>query len=157
MPAKPRWISRLPAIIAALEAGPDRVPRSHLEGLLSITPRRAQQIMAPCIAATIGTSGLADRARLIDRLHDLASGNAVHYEQLRRRKLAEALSIPRLLVEAPASIAGTGFSGLPNGITIEPGKITIEAPTPATALELLLALAMAIGNDLERFDRLYSC
>jgi hypothetical protein len=38
-------------------------------------------------------------------------------------------------------------------VRIEPGRITVEFEDPHAALEKLLALAMAIGNDFESFER----
>jgi hypothetical protein len=43
---------------------------------------------------------------------------------------------------------------LPSGIHLTPGQIRIEFRQPSEALEKLLALAMAIGNDIDRFERL---
>jgi hypothetical protein len=43
---------------------------------------------------------------------------------------------------------------LPPGIQLSPGRITVEFQRPQEALERLLALAMAIGNDLDQFERL---
>jgi hypothetical protein len=37
---------------------------------------------------------------------------------------------------------------------LERGKITVEFTTAVEALEKLLAIAMAAGNDLDRFTRL---
>ena len=36
---------------------------------------------------------------------------------------------------------------------LEPGRITVEFREPRQALEKLLALAMAISNDFDRFER----
>jgi hypothetical protein len=43
---------------------------------------------------------------------------------------------------------------LPAGVSIAPGRITVEFAEPRQALEKLLALAMAIGNDYEQFERI---
>jgi len=49
---------------------------------------------------------------------------------------------------APARIVNQQFENLPAGLRLEPGRITVEFDHPQQALEKLLALAMAIGNDL---------
>jgi hypothetical protein len=163
MPAKPAWFGKLDNIIAALEALPRPwVERATLEFLLGIGPRRAQQIMSACVTERVGTSSLADRKLLIDHLRSLAQGDPAYYERRRRRKLASAiedlrqawLEQPKVLVEAPVSVVDQQFDDLPEGIELSPGCITVRFDEPRQALEKMLALAMAIGKDLERFEHL---
>jgi len=45
------------------------------------------------------------------------------------------------------------FVNLPAGVDLEPGRISVTFDQPQQALEKLLALAMAISNDFERFER----
>ena len=59
-----------------------------------------------------------------------------------------------MLVEAPVRILAQQFASLPDGVTLEPGQITVRFAAPREALEKLLALAMAIGNDFARFENL---
>ena len=96
---------------------------------------------------------------------DLAEGDAGHYERQRRRQLAEILAqlqkdrleLPQLLVEAPLQVLTQQFDNLPAGVRLEPGRITVTFDQPHQALEKLLALAMAIGNDFDRFERTTRC
>ena len=160
MPAKPAWISRLDDILRSLRTLPrPLVDRATVEHLLGVGPRRAQQIMAPCITEKIGSSGLADRNALISRLERTARGEDACYELQRRQKVARLLEgmrrdrieRPQLLIEAPAQVVNQEFENLPAGVKLEGGRITIEFSHPQQALEKLLALAMAIGNDFDRF------
>ena len=158
MPAKPRWFSKINDIIQELEALPRPfVDSATVEFLLGVGRRRAQQILTPCITHRVGSNGLADRDALIARLRRLAAGDDVHYERQRRRKVAELLgelqNQPRLLVEAPVAVASQEFENLPEGVHLAPGRITVSFEQPREALEKLLALAMAIGNDFDRFER----
>jgi hypothetical protein len=158
VPAKPRWLSRINDIIREIEALPRPfVDTATLEFLLGVGRRRAQQILTPCITTQVGSNGLADRDALIARLRRLAAGDDVHYERQRRRKVAEILgslqSQPRLLVEAPIAVASQEFENLPEGVHLAPGRITVSFDQPQQALEKLLALAMAISNDFDRFER----
>jgi hypothetical protein len=161
VPAKPVWYSRINEILAELRSLPRPfVDRATVERLLGVGHRRAQQILAPCITEHIGANGLADRDQLIARLERLAQGDDGYYENARRRKFGqllqrlkqERLASPQVLVEAPARILNQEFADLPAGIHLEPGAIRIEFDEPQQALEKLLALAMAIGNDLDRFE-----
>jgi hypothetical protein len=158
VPAKPRWFSKINDIIRDLEALPRPfVDTATLEFLLGVGRRRAQQILTPCITAQVGSNGLADRDAVIALLRRLAAGDDVHYERQRRRKVAEILgelqSRPRLLVEAPVAVASQEFENLPDGVLLSPGRITVSFDQPQQALEKLLALAMAISNDFDRFER----
>lgn len=161
MPAKPVWSSRLNEICDALRSLPHPfVHRATVEQLLGVGCRRAQQILAPCISDRVGSSGLADRDRLIARLERLAQGEDGYYEGVRRRKFASVLQQlqkerreqPYVPVEAPTQIVNQHLTDLPPGIHLKPGLIQVEFEEPQQALEKLLALAMAIGNDLERFE-----
>ena len=163
MPAKPdAGIGNLPHILEELRRLPrSYVDRATVEFLLGVSRRRAQQIMAPCIVDRVGANGLADREGLINHLHQIATGEEAFYEVQRRRKVAsiidglrrERIHRPQLIVEAPTAIVNQDFEDLPPGVHLEPGRITVEFDTPQQGLEKLLALAMAISNDFDRFER----
>ena len=161
MPDKPIWCGHLEEIARRLRELPDVwVDRALLQKLLGCGPRRAQQILAPCVSRRIGGNGLARREALLEHLRRLSAGEQQHYERRRRQRLAEyleglrqiRLKQPPVLVEAPASVLNQKLDGLPEGVVIAPGQITIRFHTTTEALEKLLALAMAIGNDRERFE-----
>jgi len=162
MPAKPRWYRNLPHILNELRRHPlPYVDRATVELLLGVSRRRAQQILAPCVADRVGTSGLAHRDALIVRLQRIAEGDEGTYEIERRRKVArliadlrqQRISQPQLLVEAPTAVVNQHFENLPAGVRLEPGRITVEFSQPHEGLEKLLALAMAISNDFDLFER----
>ena len=163
VPAKPVWYSKIGDVIRELQSlSRPFVDRATVEFLLGVGRRRAQQIMAPCITDRIGANGLADRDAFIAHLRLLAEGDDGFYEQRRRRKVGEILSQlqkerlerPQLLVEAPVQVLLQEFDNLPAGVRLEPGCITVTFDRPQQALEKLLALAMAISNDFDRFERL---
>jgi hypothetical protein len=162
MPDKPLWCARLEEIGQELGGLADPwVDRSILEQALGIGRRRAQQILAPCVTRQIGRNGLARREAVLEHLRRLSAGEQQHYEWRRRRRLAgyleglrqARLRQPPVLVEAPASVLGQKLDDLPGGVAVAPGQITVRFQTATEALEKLLALAMAIGNDRERFEQ----
>src|ERR1017187_4886184 len=162
MPDKPFWCGRLEDIAQELGSLPEPwVDRSILEQALRIGRRRAQQILAPCVTRQIGRNGLARREAILEHLRRLAAGQQQYYARRRQRRLAESLEVlrqarlrqPRVLVEAPASVLGQKLDGLPTGVAVAPGQITVRFQTATEALEKLLALAMAIGNDRDRFEQ----
>ena len=161
MPAKPAWHARIDHIIGELQALPGPwVDRSTLEFLLGVGPRRAQQLMAACATERVGTSSLADRLLLCEHLRQLADGEAGFHERRRRHRMAAALeemrrawlTRPKVLIDAPIRVVDQRLENLPDGVDLEPGRITVRFATPQQALEKLLALAMAIGSDMQRFE-----
>jgi len=68
----------------------------------------------------------------------------------------ERIEQPQVLVEASVGVLSQQLRNLPDGVTIFPGRNTVEFREPQQALEKLLALAMAIGNDYEQFERITS-
>lgn len=163
MPAKPAWYSNLDDIISQLQALPRPfVDRATIEALLGVGRRRAQQIMAPCTTERIGANGLADRDSLVAHLERLAHDDEFTYERVRRCKVAsvlgglrkDRLERPQVLVEAPVRVVNQEMDSLPPGVSVDAGRIIVEFDHPRQALEKLLALAMAIGNDYDMFERL---
>jgi hypothetical protein len=161
MPDKPTWCGHLEEIADRLRNLPDAwVDRAVLEAVLGVGRRRAQQILAPCVARQIGVNGVADREVVIAHLRRLAGGENAMYEQRRRERLAarmEALYRERrdsVLVAAPAAIVNQELADLPPGVAIAPGYISVRFASSTEALQKLLALAMAIRNDEMLFERL---
>ncbi len=162
MPTKPVWYRKLPYIIGELRRLPrPYVDRATVEFLLGVGRRRAQQIMGPCVVDRVGASGLADRDALVARLEQIAAGEEAFYEVQRRQKVArlieglrrERVERPQLIVEAPTAVVNQELENLPSGVRLESGRITVEFDEPQQALEKLLALAMAISNDFDRFEQ----
>jgi hypothetical protein len=162
MPAKPLWYSKINEVIAQLEALPRPfVDRATLEALLGVGRRRAQQLLAPSVSDHVGTNGLADRYTVIAHLRRLRDHQDGYYERRRRQNVAtllsqlheERLNRPQLLVEAPIQILTQQLENLPEGVLLEPGRITLTFEQPQQALEKLLALAMAVSNDFQQFEK----
>jgi hypothetical protein len=161
MPDKPTWCGDLDEVIHRLKELPDPwVDTAVLQEVLGVGRRRAQQLLAPCVTRQIGANGVADREAVITHLQRLATGETTHYEQRRRLRLAEYMNAlyrerqQSVFVEAPANIVSQDFKGLPQGVSITPGRIGITFDGTTQALQRLLALAMAIRNDELSFERL---
>jgi hypothetical protein len=162
MPSQPSWLNDLESIRAAVRALPRPfVDRATVQALLGVGRRRAQQILAPCVTERIGTNGLAEREAFLRRLEQVAAREEARGEVERRQRVArmitqlrqERIRQPQLPVEAPVAIVNQDWVSLPAGVRLEPGRITVEFEEPQEALEKLLALAMAISNDFQEFER----
>lgn len=156
MPAKPAWYGRLDAAIEELQSVEvSFVSRATVERILGVGRRRAQQILLPCLLLRVGSSNLADRDLLIERLKCISESDG-DFEKRRRARVSstiqKAAARPRCLVEAPVSVLNTRIENLPEGVSLEPGRIIVTFVEPQEALQKLLALAMAAGNDLSGFE-----
>jgi hypothetical protein len=165
MPDKPLWLDRLPNAVRQLEQSPQPwVDRSALESLLGVGRRRAQQILAPIAQQRVGTSVVANRAHVIAHLKKIAAGEEAYYENHRRRQLwahlAQArrawIQQPPVLVEVSNAqvrrVELHDFDGLPEGVELAPGSITVRFREPDEALQKLMALALAISQNRDAFD-----
>ena len=165
MPDKPLWLGRLPEAVQFLEAQADPwVDRPMLESLLHIGRRRAQQLLSPVARRRVGASVVARREDVIDHLKGIASGETAYYEDRRRRHLWDELSRardhwierPPVLVEVSNTrvrrLASRDLDGLPEGVELAPGVITVRFSRPEEALEKLMALALAIGHNRAAFE-----
>lgn len=165
MPDKPLWLTCVPDAIRELEDDSDPwVDRTRLESLLQIGRRRAQQLLASVASRRVGTSLLAHRDDLIPFLTRMASGEQGYYDDRRRKQLWIRLTQARrqwleqapVLVEVPNAavrrVEVHDFEGLPEGVDLAPGSITVRFSTPDEALEKLLALAMAVSQNRPVFE-----
>ena len=166
MPDKPLWLERIPEAIQELEESPEPwVHRSTLETLLRIGRRRAQQLLAPLADCRIGASLVASRPDVIEHLKRVAAGDQTWYEDRRQKRLwallepvrREWATQPPVLVEVPQAqiqrVERDDFDGLPAGVELAPGSITLRFQEPEEALQKLMALAMAISQNRLAFDQ----
>ena len=166
MPDKPLWLDRLPQAIATLEGSSlPWVDRRTIEDLLGVRRRRAQQILAPLASQSTGHTTIVEKSALIGHLRRMAAGEVTFYEKRRRQRLWQQLQEeherwaenPPVFVEASPEILQAvyqrDFEGLPPGIELVPGRITVTFETAEEALQKLLALAMAVGQNRERFNK----
>jgi hypothetical protein len=165
LPEKPLWVHRLPEVLKALERLPvPWVDRATVEDLLHVRRRQAQKILAPLATQRCGCSTVVERSVLVRHLERLASGETAYYEQKRRERVwAELEQERRRWLETPPAfvhpkpemlqaVYKEDFEGLPAGVDLGPGRIEITFEHPTEALEKLLALAMAIGQNQSAFE-----
>ena len=165
MPDKPLWLTCVPDAIRQLQTDSDPwVDRARLESLLRIGRRRAQQLLAPVASRRVGTSLLAHRDDLIPLLTRMAAGEQGYYDERRRKQLwteltharRQWLKQPPVLVEVSNAdvrrVEVHDFEGLPDGVDLAPGSITVRFSTPDEALEKLLALAIAVSQNRPAFE-----
>lgn len=166
MPDKPLWLDRLPEALRQLELSADPwVDRPALEALLGVGRRRAQQLLAQVARRRVGTSAVASRTDLIAHFKGIANGEEANYEDRRQKKLwgslgqarQEWLRQPPVLVEVSKAqlrrVELLDLDGLPEGVKLDPGSITLSFSEPEEALQKLMALAVAISRNRRAFDQ----
>jgi len=166
MPDKPLWLDRLPHALRQLEQSPDPwIDRTTLQSLLGVGRRRAQQLLAPLARRRVGTSLLAHRSTLIAHLESIRTHQQTQYEERRQQLLWSRLSQarqayieqPPVLVEVSHAqirrVLAEDLAGLPEGVELGPGSITVRFTEPEDALRKLMALAMAISRNRLAFDQ----
>ena len=127
--------------------------RVDLEHLFGVGRATAQMLMkAIGDLQLVGGAHFVERTSLLRFLDAMIAAPSVD-EALRARML-EAEPAPRsktLRVSLPNDLRNARLPDLPANITLAPGRLEIVAPSAVAMLESLVALAMVMQNDLERF------
>ena len=127
--------------------------RQEIENLFTVGRATAQTLMkAIGEVQNVAGAHFVDRPSLLTFLEAMIAAPSV--DQALRARLAEAQPVPRpktLRVSLPADLRHAMLPDLPTNITLGPGRLEIRAETAESMLESLVALAMVMTNDLERF------
>ena len=127
--------------------------RQDIEALFGIGRASAQSLMkAIGEVQAVGGAHFVERPALVGFLDAMLAAPSVE-EALRQRLLeAEAPPKPKALrVSLPEDLRRARLPDLPANISLAPGRIEITADTAVGMLESLVALAMVMQNDLDRF------
>ena len=127
MPATPRWLLAVPDAIRQLETlDRDLLTRRDVERLFGVSRARAAQLMR-----TFGAAH-APGGR--------APPGAAHRGSIR--------------VAVPIEALEARLAGLPEGVTVEAGRIEVRFRGAQDAVGRLFALAQALTHDYEQFEAL---
>ena len=155
MPAKPRWLLAIPDAIRQLEQlDRDLLIRRDLERLFGVSKVRATQLMTTFGAGRTGHLLTLPRADLLRQLRRPRTRAAVRGEATRRARVVTAIRQARITGIRVAVPREARLSGLPDGVSVEPGRIEVRFRGAKDAVGRLFALAQALTNDYERFEAL---
>ena len=158
MPATPRWLLAIPDAIQQLEAlDQDLLIRRDLERLFGVSKGRAVALMTAFGAGRTGHILTLPRAALLRQLRRPRTQAAVRGEATRRDRVVTAIRQARLIgirVAVPREALEARLSGLPDGVSVEPGRIEVRFSGAKDAVGRLFALAQALTHDYERFEAL---
>ena len=125
MPAKPRWLLAIPDAIRQLEAlDRELLTRRDIEHLFGVSKVRAAQLMTAFGAGRTGHILTLPRAELLRQLRRHRKRAAFRGEQTRRERVVAEIRKARLTgirVAVPVEALEARLSGLPAGVTVEPG------------------------------------
>ncbi|MGI4827153.1 MAG: hypothetical protein ACRYFU_03035 [Janthinobacterium lividum] len=130
--------------------------RVDLEHLFGVGRATAQMLMkAIGDLQVVGGAHFVERTSLLRFLDAMIAAPSVD-EALRARMLeAEpALKSKPLRVSLPNDLRSARLPDLPANIILAPGRLEITVSSAVAMLETLLALAMVMQNDLERFQEI---
>ena len=127
--------------------------RTDIEDLFGIGRASAQSLMkAIGEVKAVGGAHFVERPSLLGFLDAMLASPSV--EEALRQCLLEAEAPPKpkaLRVSLPEDLRRARLPDLPPNISLAPGRLEITADTAVGMLESLLALAMVMQNDLDRF------
>ena len=158
MPARPRWLLAIPDAIRQLEAlDQDLLTRRDIEQLFGVSKVRAVQLMTGFGAGRTGHLLTLPRAELLRQLRRQRKRAAFRHEETRREKVVTEIRRARLTgirVAVPVEALEARLSGLPEGVSVERGRIEVRFDGAKDAVGRLYSLAQALVNDYERFEAL---
>jgi hypothetical protein len=161
MPAKAQWLLRVPEILEELSAlDVPVVDRALCERLFRLRRRRAIDLMRCFGGYQAGRTFLVERSKLAEQLAEIRDGADFKVESRRKERLTGKLdAIRRLQVGARVAIPiepetlSQRLPDLPPGIGLSPGELHIRFESSEELLSKLFALAQAIANDYEAFEK----
>ncbi len=154
MPRPVKWSLDLhPIRERAASSRTETWSRQEIESLFSVGRATAQTLMkAIGNIQTIGATHFVDRTSLLGFLDAMIAVPSV--EEGLRARLAEAEPAParrRMKVSLPPDLRHAMLPDLPANVVLAPGRLEITSGTAVGMLESLVALAMVMQNDLDRF------
>jgi len=161
MPAKAQWLLRVPEILEELAAlDVPVVDRAVCERLFRLRRRRAIDLMRAFGGYQAGRTFLIDRPKLAAQLEQIHASPDFKMEWQRKQRLAERLEAIRRLqtgarvsIPVAAEVLSQRLPDLPPGVGLSPGELHIRFESPEELLSKLFALAQAIANDYEAFEK----
>lgn len=162
MPDQPSWIQEVPEILEILESpgAPPFLDRPAVERLFGVRRRQAIHLLGRFGGYQVGKTFLVPREAVIDFLRNPRRHVSAELEKDRFERVANALGQARqdlhqrrMPIPIPADTHSLEISGLPEGIRLETGRLTVHFDKPVELLQKLFALSQALANDFETFER----
>jgi hypothetical protein len=159
MPDHPLWLERVPAVLDLL-ARPDApalLGRGTIEALLGVRRRRAILILHACEASQRGRNLVATRKAFLAFLERQRHEETLTRERDRQQQVAEALGQARKelagpRISLPRPQTALTLAGLPPGIHLTRGNLSVEFTTAPDLIEKLFTVAQVFAHDYESLE-----
>ena len=144
VPATPRWLLAIPDAIRQLDAlDRDLLTRRDLERLFGVSKVRAVALMTAFGAGRTGHLLTLPRAARLRQLRRHRTRAAFRGEATRRDRVVTAIR-----VAVPSEALEARLAGLPEGVSVEAGRIEVRFSSAQDAVGRLFALAQALSRRL---------
>jgi len=163
MADKPLWLHRVEEIMRTLETS--RLPvldRFTIERLFQVSRRQAIRLMERFGGFQAGRTYLVERDDVVQYLVKLARDGSVDRARRRKERLWRGLQQEQAKARAravripiPPQSGEAKLEGLPEGVTLEHGRLEVTFEEPVELLSKLVLLSQALANDYEQFERRY--
>jgi len=149
-------------MLRVLEApgAPLFLDRAAIESLFGLRRRQAIHLLGRLGGYQAGKTFVVPREAVVRFLRDPARQAAARGEKARFERVRNALAgargdLQRRRIAIPTGPENTitDLAGLPPGIRLESGRLTVEFGTAVELLEKLFALSQALTNDFETLER----
>lgn len=162
MPAQPKWLTRVPQILAYLRATePPVLDRQAVEEIFQLKRRQAIHLMHRFGGFQLGRTFAIDRLKLIEELERLRTDPNYWWEVTRRKRFGQTLTQIRAYSQAanvtlPVTVhcPGEAAPPLPAGVELRPGELRVQFHSAVDLLGKLYKVAQRAAADLEDFERL---
>jgi hypothetical protein len=161
MPDQPSWIHKVPQILAKVTSlDAPLLDRPAIESLFGLRRRQAIALLHRLGGYQVGKTFLVSRDSLLEFLRDPGRQSASAGERGRFERVRVALgearqesALRQIAIPAQPETLQMELAGLPAGIRLEPGQLTVAYATPADLFQKLFVLSQALGNDFDAFER----
>jgi hypothetical protein len=161
VPDHPSWLERVPELLIKLQAetAPPLLDRAAIETLFGLRRRQAIALLHRFPGYQLGRTFVVPRESVIEFLARQPTCERLEQAEAQKQRVAEflgearqALTLPRISLPLPTKLSEITFAGLPPGIELTPGRLSIQFESATGLLEKLFALAQAFANDFESLE-----
>jgi hypothetical protein len=153
------WFHKINDILAEVENTPVAFwDRRMVEQALNVSPTQAKRVMRKLGAWEVGKNLILPRRELLLALNKLSAGEQVDRETKRRARLEELLGEEHDKLKGrkhriyyTEQMPATKLEGMPHGVTLMPGKLTVEFFGAEDLGRQLYELGQIMLHDWERF------
>jgi hypothetical protein len=163
VPDHPTWLERIPKILETLKSqtAPPFLDRSAIEGLFGVRRRRAITLLHHFDGYQVGRTFIVRREAVIAFLEKQEPGIPIAEKETQKQRVADflgearqALTIPRITLPPAVRLSEITFAGLPPGIQLAPGQLSVSFESATDLVEKLFSLSQALVNDFETLETL---